>query len=219
MKKMIYPTLLSCAFAGTALAGPVTSPKEIIPPPAPCLWTWFVGGSGGYVDGDWNEEMYTLHFGAEIQCPGQCSHAFFLEVGYTEKDETFSYYESTSTQTSTGTEIEFDLHAEIIPITLNYKYECALGGNWNWYVGAGAGVALVDLDATNSEESISFDDTVFYAHIFAGVIYNINESFELSLGARYIFMDDPVLSNIQLVDNQVTLDGDIYYNVDFRINF
>ncbi len=122
-----------------------------------------------------------------------------------------------------------DYEAQIIPITLNYKYECALTGNLNWYIGAGAGIALVDLDTehtsyympgpdivTNASSprtrKTSADDTVFYAHIFAGLVYNISESFEVFGGARFIFMDD-------VFGNQSPLDEEIHYELGGRFNF
>ncbi len=228
MKKILFPTLIGLALAATAQAGPEPMPagKEIIPPPPPsCLWSWFAGGSVGYVSGDWDEEIYALHIGTERKCQGDsCSHAFFLEVGYTEKEESDQYYDGDSTQPGTPGIASFDayrikLHAEIIPITLNYKYECALTGSLNWYLGAGAGIALVDLDASVGKSSTSWDDTTFYAHIFAGIVYNVSESFEITLGARYLIMDDPSLTGFSPLDNAVSLDGDAQVSVGARINF
>ena len=234
MKKILFPTLIGLALAATAQAGPDPMPagKEIIPPPPPtCLWSWFAGGSVGYVSGDWDEEIYTLHIGTERKCQGdRCSHAFFLEVGYTEKDESDSYHDRdydydydqqapSSTAYDDYHEHRIKLHAEIIPITLNYKYECTLTGNLNWYVGAGAGIALVDLDASDGHSSSSWDDTTFYAHIFAGILYNVSESFEITLGVRYLIMDDPSLTGLSSLDSAVSLDGDAQVAVGARINF
>ncbi len=228
MKKTLFPILIGLALAATAQAGPDPMPagKEIIPPPPPsCLWSWFAGGSAGYVSGDWDEEIYTLHIGTERKCQGDsCSQAFFLEVGYTEKDESDHYYGGDSTEPGTSDVQNYDayrikLHAEIIPITLNYKYECALSGNLNWYLGAGAGIALVELDASDGQSSTSWDDTTFYAHIFAGIVYNVSESFEISLGVRYLIMDDPDLTGFSPLDNAVSLDGDTHVEVGARINF
>ena len=97
MKKILVPILTSAALMASSYAGEDYSAKggEVIPPPPSCLWTWFAGGSGGTIDDDWDEEIYTLHLGVERVCPDEsCTHAFFLEVGFTEKDHDRHYYHS-----------------------------------------------------------------------------------------------------------------------------
>ncbi|MGB0992505.1 MAG: outer membrane protein [Akkermansiaceae bacterium] len=210
MKNTTMTLLAGLALATTSYAGEDYSAKggkEIIAPPAPsCLWTWFAGGSVGQVTGDWDEEMYTLHVGAERKCPGSnCSHAVYLEVGFTEKSETAFF--------GTAALFAHDVELEIIPITLNYKYECSLTDKLNWYVGAGAGVALADYDVSGPTVNGSDSETAFYAHIFAGLVYNVSESFEIFGGARYIFMDDVFGSD------DVALDGDTQFEIGGRFNF
>ncbi len=214
--------LTGLTFATTAYAGDdysSKSAKEVIPPPAPsCLWSWFAGASVGQFTGDWDEEIYTLHVGAERKCPGSdCSQAVYLEVGYTEADETTQREEGAADLAgelglSLGQDISVNMEAEIIPITLNYKYECSLTDSLNWYVGAGAGIALVDVEYSTSVDSVSDDDTAFYAHIFAGVVYNISESFEVFGGARLIFMGD-------VFSTESPLDEEIHYELGGRFNF
>ena len=220
MKNTAMTLFAGLALATTAQAGPDYSSKSskdvVVPPPPACLWTWFAGGSIGQIDGDWDEEIYTLHIGVERKCPGQsCTHAFYLEVGFTEKDETVVDPIQTTIPPS------YDLEVDIIPITLNYKYECALTGKLNGYIGAGAGVALVDLDIDSNTggPSMSEDDTTFYAHIFAGLVYNVSPSFEIFGGVRYIFMDDPNLTGNPMFDDEVELDGDLHYELGARFNF
>lgn len=220
MKNTTMTLLAGIALAATAHAGDDYSSKgkEVIPPPPSCLWTWFAGGSVGTVQSDWDEEIYTLHVGVERKCPNQsCTHAFFLEVGFTEKDD--SIFIPTSSELTNVQFGQISLEAEIIPITLNYKYECALSGNLNWYAGVGAGIALVDLDASNGVSSASFDDTTFYAHVFIGLVYNVSESFEIYGGARYVFMDDPDLTGFSVFDERVSLDEEIHYEIGGRFNF
>ncbi|BDS07862.1 hypothetical protein NT6N_29020 [Oceaniferula spumae] len=224
MKNTALTLLTGLALATAAQAGSDYSSKgkEVIPPPAPsCLWTWFAGGSGGYVSGDWDEEIYTLHLGAERKCPGSdCSHAFYLEVGYTEKDGEIGI----ATAPGGPASLVYDVEVEIIPITLNYKYECALTGNLNWYVGAGAGIALYDADASHVQApGQSFDDTLFYAHVFTGLVYNVSESFEIFGGVRYIFMDDPDLDigafGFASGEDEFSMDGDLHFELGARFNF
>lgn len=187
----------------------------MLPPPAPvCGWNWFAGGSVGELL-DFDEEMYTLHFGSEYGCQGSpVTHALFLEVGYTESDF------SSNRQFTGSTNFPFaDLDGEIIPVTLNYKYEQNLIGAFNIYAGAGAGVAFVDTDVAFGGASTSFDETVFYGHVFAGVTYNFNPSFEVYAGARYIFMDDPELTGSGVLDEAFSLDGDFLIELGARYNF
>ncbi|MBK1832135.1 outer membrane beta-barrel protein [Verrucomicrobiaceae bacterium R5-34] len=225
MKTTTISLLAGLTLVTAAQAGESYSPKGktiIAPPPAPsCLWTWFAGGSYGKMDADhWDEDIYTLHLGIERTCVSNpCgSHAFFLEVGYTEKDE--DLFIPTSTNLTNGFDQygNIDMEWEIIPITLNYKFECNLTGNLNWYVGAGAGIALVDFEASSSYDNVDFDDTVFYAHIFAGLTYNVSESFEIYAGARYVIMDNPDLSGT-VYDEVADLDGGIHYELGARFNF
>jgi len=224
MKKVLFPLLTMIAVSAIAHAGPIASPKQVIVPATPCLWTWFAGGSAGYVSGDWDEDIYTAHIGAEYDCGGN-THALFLEVGYTEKDSDIDHYKP-----NIGAAPDYFLiyaKTEIIPITLNYKFESSINDKWSWYAGAGAGVALVDLDYANAEtdpeagggQKGTWSDTVFYAHFFAGVIYKVSSSFELFGGVRYIYMDDPSLSGFSDIDSHATLDGDLHFEIGGRFKF
>ena len=198
MKKIALILLTGLAIAASAQAGEdysAKSAKVVVPPPvAPCLWTWFAGGSVGYLN-DMDTEMYTLHVGAEYKCPtSSCSHAVYVEVGYAETDDSYRYNDL-----GPDGHHEMEIETQMIPLTLNYKFECALTGNLNWYVGAGAGVAFIDLDAESTryignhpqpKTSASYDDTVFFGQLFGGLVYNISESFEVFGGARYIYITD-----------------------------
>lgn len=211
---------MAAALTATAVAGeaPVMmSSKQVIPPPAPeCHLQWFIGASGGYLT-DVEEDMYHLQFGVEKVCPDKCcTHALYLEVGYVDFDESFSLDVNDDP-------IDFDLDTQIIPLTLNYKYECNLMDNFNWYIGAGAGIAFVDVDADidNGIDSISdsFDDEVFYAQIFTGLVYNFSENVELFGGVRYIFMDEPDISGDSDFDERFSIDEDFLFELGLRYNF
>lgn len=243
MKNTAMTLFAGIALAATAHAGDDYSAKggkEVIPPPPSCLWTWFAGGSAGTVQSDWDEEIYTLHVGVERKCGNDsCTHAFFLEVGYTEKELSRSAYDPNSNPSAGNNGFHngevtnipyyesYKLEMEIIPVTLNYKYECAFSDKLGWYVGAGAGVAIVNADLTHVESgdpAVDHDDSdvVFYAHIFAGLTYNVSQSFELFLGARYIFMDDPSLGDgldFHGVEKIATIDGEVQYEIGGRFNF
>lgn len=234
MKNASITLLAGIGLATTAFAGPdysAKSSKEVI---SPCLWSWVAGGSIGYVE-NWDEEIYTLHLGREYICPDkECNHAFYLEVGYTETE--FSKDPLPTANASpfhsgpvknVDSFLSYDLDIEIIPVTLNYKYECSLGEKINWYAGAGAGVAFVDADFTTQEAGDAAidnddDDTVFFAHIFAGVVYNINPAWETFCGARLLFMDDPDFNaDLQFheIDQLATVDGNFMFELGARFNW
>jgi len=167
------------------------------PAPAPSLWSWFAGGSIGYLN-DFEEEFYSIHVGAE-KFSGETSHAIFLEVGYAEYDETIF-----------GTSVDIDF----VPVTLNYKFERPLTGNINWYAGVGAGALFIDADAGG----FSDDDTVFTGQAFLGLVWNISDRFEIFGGGRWIYLDGGSFSDSgESVDTDS--DDDILGELGLRFNF
>lgn len=216
MKKTAMTLLTGLALAATAQAGEDYSAKTPAPAPAPCLWTWFAGGSGGYVD-DIDNDMWTLHIGKEYKCPGSnASHAIFLEVGWTGWDDDTNYG-----AINDDGDLKVDWDFDVIPITLNYKYESQLTNRLNWYVGGGLGVAIssIDWSASLGEKKASDDDseTNFYGHLFAGLVYNVSDTFEIFGGARYLYMDGT--DDIDGVDIDGVLDDDFFYELGARFNF
>jgi len=283
MNKKIQTTCIGLSLAAATITSSIAGEEQSLamtssPSGQAYDWSWFAGGSVGYVDGDWGlgavgsaidldewqEPIYTIHLGLERRNAGEdFSHAFFLELGLTDSDSRASataptadvvdafdtindFYQFsdlsgqeaindvfgiTSPSNDTNITIEFTTDVEIIPITLNYKFEAQGGGNFSWYMGGGLGFALVDVKLSGSlstddpgaatpelSESYSFDDTVYYAQIFAGLTYNFSESTELFAGARYIFMDDIDVDDLNTsIDSP--LDGAVHYEVGLRYNF
>jgi opacity protein-like surface antigen len=235
--------LLPFLLALPAFAGP--SAKEVIAPvqaPAPCLFTWFAGGSVGYLT-EFEEAMYNLHIGTDT-CwnVGGWNVALFAEVGYTEKDEDWSGSRQVSTfgailiptlddtfdlddaddylsalADSSGLDTGYEI--DILPITLNAKFERPLSGNLNAYFGGGLGVALVDVDVDAGPfGDLSDDDWVFTAQIFAGLNYNINPAVEIYGGVRWIYFDDADLSDGG-ASGTLELDDDFLFEIGGRYNF
>lgn len=224
------------AFAGT----PVVSSKEVVPPPAdPCLFTWFAGGSVGYLT-ELEEPMYHLHVGTDTcWSVGGWNIALFGEIGYTEKEENYSnrntgtppvalnngasvdldelgnYLNYAALFTQSGT-ASYDLR--IIPITANIKFEREVATNLGVYVGAGLGMANVDLDVSVGNNSFSDDDWVFVAQAFAGLVYNVTEAVEVYGGARYIYYSDADLSD-KGVGGTLELGDDFLLELGARYNF
>ncbi len=210
---MKLPILICFALAAPVLAG--TEAKQVIIPSEPAAepWSWFAGGSVGYLN-DFDEEMYHLHAGADTSWSvAGWDVALFGEVGYTEKEENFSRRATFSNFPETSSfdldsmaaalqaladdgagDTGFDLN--VMPLTFNVKFERQLTGNLGAYVGAGLGVADVDLSINAGEAGRYSDaDWVFVFQAFAGLVYNVNPSFEIYGGARWISFDEAELSD------------------------
>lgn len=180
-------TILSILAVGSVLAGekaPISEKSPIIPP-APSLYQWFAGATAGYLLEN-DEEMYTAHIGVDL--PNQLrgwDQAIYLEVGYIEFERCMNDQQGVA-----STRLCLDI--EIIPVTLNYKLEKQVSQSLNAYCGLGAGMAFIDAEVPGVPD----DDTVFYAQLFGGVLYNVNSSWELYAGARVIYFEDDDLESI-----------------------
>ena len=207
MKTTACSWIAGLALATTAAAG---TPAPVTAPATTGLWTWFAGGSVGYLTG-LDQPMYGLNLGMQYQRPGAGdSHALYLQVGYAEDDAAYSFipnYPGGITQKSS-----IDMH--IIPITLDYQYQGTLSGHLDYYAGLGLGIAVVrtSCDWTSDQSlpppyghqsgSDDHTDVRFYAELFAGLAYHVTDAFEIHAGARYILMDD--------ADRSVHVNGQTY---------
>lgn len=231
--------LLPFVLALPVFAG--TSAKEVVAPaPAsnPCLFTWFAGGSVGYLT-ELEEVMYTGHIGTDTCWNiGGWNVAMFAEIGYTEKDESYTYQRSTASAPKSVASLHdsFDLNEledylasqsffgtsgydlEVMPITFNVKLERQLTGNLNAYFGGGIGLANVDLSIHAGNNHASDDDWVFVGQVFAGLSYNVNQNFEIFGGARWIYFDDADLSDNGF-SGTLELDDDFLFELGARFNF
>ncbi len=208
---MIKPTaftlLAGLALATTASAG---TPAPVTPPPCVGLWTWFAGGSVGYLT-EAESPLYSLNLGMQYKRPGsQSSQSIYLQVGYGQDDAGFMY--PTLRYGPGGIPIPPPIggpteHAmidmDIIPITLDYKYEGCLTGRLNYYVGLGLGIAVVNTSCDwrwsmpvpppaigSGKGTTDQTDVRLYGEIFAGLAYNVTDQFQIYAGARYILMDN-----------------------------
>ena len=74
------------------MAGDKNPYVEAAPMPAPTLYDWFAGASVGYLFEN-EEEMYPGHFGRELHSQlGRWDQSIFLEVGYSQWDDSSHYY-------------------------------------------------------------------------------------------------------------------------------
>ena len=173
--KSIATLALALALGSQAYAGEVTSnttSSYSAPAESSSLWSWFVGGSAGYLL-DNEEEFYTLHVGAKIGESGPLTHSLYLEGGWAEF-ETFPF------------------DTEIIPVTLSYKLDYAINDRLSIYGGAGVGAAFVDTEVG----PFSDDSVELTAQVFAGVGYDVTSNFQLFGGARWIWVDDSEIFNV-----------------------
>ena len=231
--------LLPFVLALPVFAG--TSAKEVVAPapaPNPCLFTWFAGGSVGYLT-EFEEVMYTGHIGTDTCWNiGGWNVALFAEIGYTERDESYSYARQSTPPVEphfhdsfTVDELEDYLDAtsyfgqtntsydlDIMPITFNVKLERQLTGNLNAYFGGGVGVAGVDLSIDAGFDHASDDDWVFVGQVFAGLTYNVNQNFEIFGGARWIYFEDADLSDGGF-KGTLELEDDFFFELGARFNF
>ena len=198
--------LLPLVLALPAYAG--TSSKEVIAPaPEPCLTTWFMGGSVGYLT-ELEEPMYNLHVGVSNSCWsfGGWNLSLFGEVGYTSHDES---YGAIINDDRTNTDLT------LVPITLNFKLEHTLVGNLKTYFGAGLGVAWVDFEASNRAiGNYSESDWVFTAQVFAGLNYEVTKNFDIYGGARWIYYSDATIAGVNL-----PLGDDWLFELGMRFKF
>ena len=229
------------AFAGTSAREAMASAAG----PGPCLFTWFTGASIGYLT-ELEEPVYNFHLGTDTCWKlGGWNVALFAEIGYAEKDDSWSNVpgnnngiEEITAQIAVPVprlpdsldlgELEDVLSAaaaagfgntdydlSVMPITLNAKHERPLTGNLNACSGGGLGMALVDLCADGGVlGSVSDDDWVFTAQLFAGLNWNINEAMEVHGGARWICFDDADIDRITF-----ELEDDFLFELGGRINF
>ena len=165
---------LALLLGASAYAGEVTSTTNTYTPPpsSPSLWTWFIGGSGGYFL-DNEEDYWTLHFGMKIAESGPVTHSLFVEGLYTEWEPILG------------------VDSEIIPVTLNYKLDYNFNEKFSFYAGVGGGAAFIDSDVVGFSDS----STEFAAQVFAGLGYDVTSNFQLYSGVRWLWVDDTDVFN------------------------
>jgi len=131
----------------------------------------YVGVGVGYLL-DSEEAMIAIRAGMELpsrslsDLPDRFSHNLEFELGYIDLGDS-------------GT--DFDVTA----FFFNYRGEMT-GLGWVPYFGAGLGFANADVKVG----FISDDDTVFAAQAFGGMKYNFTPAASLTLGARYLWIDE-----------------------------
>jgi opacity protein-like surface antigen len=137
-----------------------------------------LGVSAGYLT-DAKEEYIAARFGTEFRSNTSLAHIGEFEVGYTSQNEG-------------------GIKASFMPVTVNYRAQFAGSGPFGGYVGVGAGMALTKvsffiehLAMTKSYGyEVSEQNWSFTTQVFAGATYKFAPTSYLTLGARYIWIDD-----------------------------
>ncbi len=151
-----------------------------------------IGTDVGYLV-DSQEEYLTARVGFEAARGASFSHQVEFEVGYSEAAES-------------------GLSADLVPFLLNYRAVSAAEGAWGWYAGVGAGLARVSVDGVSIGGPVRLRDEAFAAQAFAGVTYAASSAVSLSLGAKYLWIDDVNFGGARFeVDDDVVLSAGISY--------
>ncbi|MBA4137719.1 MAG: hypothetical protein C0518_10420 [Opitutus sp.] len=129
-----------------------------------------VGLDAGYLV-DSEEEFISARVGFEVANTSAFSHQLELEIGYTDTKE-------------------FGLKGEIIPLLANYRFVAPSSGAWGYHAGVGAGMARSSIKGSFGGFGVDFNDESFAAQAFAGVTYQAGSNVTLSLGAKYLWIDD-----------------------------
>ena len=198
--------LVTVALALPAFAGTPTT-TTYTPAPQASLWSWFIGGSAGYLV-DAEEGYYAGQIGVDTPWEvGGFNIAMYAEVGYTQADN------------RDGARF-YNVDTDVVPVTFNMKFERPLSGNLNGYLGFNLGGASLDIHANPyagaaaGSPTLSDNAWVFTASAFGGLVYNVSPAFEVFGGVRWIYMDD---TNIRSV--HVELHDDVLFEGGLRFNF
>lgn len=215
----------------TAFAG--DSKEAIAPDSSPSSDVWFFGGSFGqfesgigsedFVLSDFNLgglggvsdvedaefDMYTLHIGRNLNQFLGCDTAAFLEVGYLNGNMDVDVFGPGSVSSSFDQSLQ-EVDLEVVPVTLNVKLERRLFNPVSGYLTAGVGYAFTNISVPAGSER----DGGFYAQASFGLIYNINEDYEIYAGSRWMYLD-----SVDFGVGDLELDSALTWEVGLRYNF
>ncbi len=202
---MKHTLVLSLLLAVPALAGTSQVMTESTAPTyTQDTWSWFVGGTGGYLF-EADEDIYTFQIGG--RSPWAVSGwniALFAEVGWTENHDGVNL--GPPFNSHIGVELD------IVPVTFNVKFERTFASAWSIYLGGGLGGASISGDFSPPPGiDGSMDEWVFTGQVFTGIAYHVSETFEIFGGGRWIYFDDPGNGNVDL-GNDWMVEGGIRFH-------
>jgi len=222
--------------AATALAGDSYS-AGTAPAAGQTLGSWFLGASFGQLNdvgkgidgnafstsgyynarmGNLDFNMYNLQIGCDLQpLADGCGLAAYMEIGYLDGNVSLN---ATPAIPNALIRNNFGMDAEIIPITANVKVEKVFFGPVSGYLSAGLGYAWTDYSGESLY--VSSGGGGFYAQASAGLIYNINQQWELFGGARWLYLNGLGGANIGLYNPaELKLQDSWAWEAGLRFNF
>ena len=151
----------------------------------------YVGASAGYLI-DLEEPFFAARIGSEVARANGLVHTMEGEVGI-------------------ATEKNLGLTAHYIPVMANYRIASEFGaGQVGFYAGAGLGSARIKI----SGFGLDYSSWTFAVQAFGGVEYKVTDAYSLTLGARYIWIDD-----VDAYGSSVDIGDDVAVEVGIRFRF
>jgi opacity protein-like surface antigen len=150
----------------------------------------YVGASAGYLIDD-EIGFYTARIGTDLVQKGGLTHSIEAEIGY-------------------ASDTAYGVKLEIIPVMANYRLSGNLGTSpFRFYAGAGAGFSRQKLTRL-----IHDDAWAFAAQAFGGVEAVLTPRASLTLGARYLWLNDYTIANVGIGSSD---DVSIELGIRFRL--
>ncbi len=156
-------------------------------------------------------DMYTFHFGRELGCASGFDMSAYLEIGWLTGDMTYglNYISPGDGKVSIFRD---SLDIDVIPVTINFKAEHVIYGPVGAYLSGGVGYAWTNIESDDFDMDES--DGGFYAQAAAGLVWNVNESFELFGGARWVHLE-----SLDFGDSGFELEDTLGWEIGARYNF
>lgn len=148
------------------------------------------GASAGYLT-DSKTGYYAARLGYQFKSASPTAQIVELEVGYT-------------------TDSDFGIKLDLVPVMLNYRAEIPTAEKFGVYVGAGLGEANVDVKTWWT----SANDWAFAYQAFAGATYKLNDSTKLTLGGRYLKIE-----NVRMFGSSIEVGDDAAIEAGISVKF
>lgn len=148
------------------------------------------GATAGYLN-ESKTGYYAARLGYQFKSASPTAHIVELEVGYT-------------------TDNEIGINLDLIPVMLNYRAEIPTAEKFGVYVGAGLGETNVDVRTW----WIGANDWAFSYQAFAGVTYKLSDSTKLTLGGRYLKIE-----NVHMFGSSIEVGDDVAIEAGVSLKF
>jgi hypothetical protein len=130
----------------------------------------YVGAAAGYLI-DSEEAFVSARVGFDIAKTPALTHSLEGEIGF-------------------STDSESGISLDLVPVMLNYRATASYTDKIDLYSGFGAGFTALKLDVDYLGYRYKENDTAFSAQTFVGAGFRVSEQVSITLGARYIWIND-----------------------------